>query len=97
MVVKKYACNNCGLPYEAYPPDDVFTMAKTTKCWICSANYLTIVTRSIECGNCDHRNTIYWHKPIEHDLIEIKTARINRDKQDILADLLHKRSNRISK
>lgn len=52
---KKYACRNCGYPYEIYPPDDIHTTAKLSPC-----EFGDSILMKYECGNCNHPNEIHW-------------------------------------
>jgi len=91
--VKKFSCSNCNEPYEAYPPDDVFTKAMIKKCFVC--RYLNRVTieRSVECENCSQQNVIFWHPDYLHTNGEKELAQINRDKskQISIKDILNEK------
>ena len=65
---RKFACLQCGTPYEAYPPDDVHTKASSTECKECGQEHYDDkeIKVNYECDNCSKLNTIFWHEPIEH-------------------------------
>jgi hypothetical protein len=60
MSVKKtYSCRfeGCGLPFDAYPPDDFHTIATLDK-------KKDSIKRTYRCPK-KHLNTIYWSKKIK--------------------------------
>lgn len=67
MTIKQYACIQCGVPYEAYTPDDHFTYAMRKQCTVCNALKLgQYVEQNYECDNCNTKNTLFWHVKQEH-------------------------------
>ena len=82
MSSKKYACVNCGHPYEAYPPDDTHSQSETYECTTCKYSDKKFWRDVIyECENCNFRNVLYWHFPQEHSFIDQRVARINRQQR----------------
>ena len=52
---RKFSCINCGHPYDAYPPNDVFHIAQNKQC-----NENDCIEIKYECDNCNNKNTIFW-------------------------------------
>lgn len=52
---KRYACRNCGHPYDAYPPDDLHKTARLTPCEKGDS-----IPQNYECENCDKMNVLHW-------------------------------------
>ena len=79
--IKKYACKNCGHPYEAYPPDDVHVVSNTGICATCYHGHFGYYTQAnYECENCSHGNILYWHVARDHSLGELAMARMNKQR-----------------
>lgn len=76
MVRKKLSCKNCGYAYDAYPPDDVHTLANTQQCGVCKFVLFSnkSVTVTYDCENCNNLNKIYWHNPTGHSETEKRLA-----------------------
>ena len=66
QIKRRFACTQCGMPYEAYPPDDVHTRASTDHCLECPDDFPNETPVNYECDNCHKRNEIFWHDPREH-------------------------------
>ena len=71
----KYACQNCGHPYEAFPPDDLYTVAVIGVCVVQSAyGNVCCVPIQYECADCNHRSKLWWHNKDGHTRYEISQA-----------------------
>jgi len=55
--LRKFACVNCGTPYEAYPPNDLYNIALPNGCE--EGDSIRI---KYDCENCHQPNSIYWDK-----------------------------------
>ncbi len=72
--IKRYACQQCGRPFEAIAPDDIHTLALSDPCHICEVgkrqSYKLI---NYECKDCHFKSPLYWylerHHPVEEDVI----------------------------
>ncbi|MFQ5941690.1 MAG: helix-turn-helix domain-containing protein [Nitrososphaerales archaeon] len=53
---RAYACVNCGLPYQVYPPDDQHTVASDK-----ISEYGDSRNVRHECSNCYYTNELHWH------------------------------------
>ena len=57
MAARTFSCSNCNEPISVHLPEDV-TRADSSKCQDIDTNYHNL-ERTIQCQNCDHKNTIY--------------------------------------
>ena len=55
---KTFSCLKCGTPFDAYPPDEVYTIARREE----SKDAIKIEYKCKRPG-CRHKNAIYWVKP----------------------------------
>jgi len=72
----------CGQAYDAYAPDDFYTIASVKGCIV--HNYLKSncsVPVVYECSNCNHMNRIWWHWQGAHSEYDIAQAREMEDKE----------------
>lgn len=55
----------CGHRLDAYPPDDVYTIAMMDKCTMCirKKRYIEIIYK---CENCELENKLYFHTNEPH-------------------------------
>lgn len=53
--VKIYSCVNCGSSFQAYPPDDLHTVASRNK-----DSHKDNIVVNYRCKDCKRNNTIYW-------------------------------------
>jgi hypothetical protein len=60
MSVENFACQNCGEPYQAYPPDSTFKKALLKPCENNEGDPNHNRKQFYECKNCDHKNELYW-------------------------------------
>ena len=58
MASRTFSCSNCNEPISVHLPEDV-TRADSSKCRDIDTNYHNL-ERTIQCQNCDHKNTIYY-------------------------------------
>jgi hypothetical protein len=72
LVEKKiFSCKECGKSFDAYPPDDIYTIASIEK-------KEGSIERSYNCtGMTAHKNTIYWTK-IKHKAAIVKSSKSKR-------------------
>jgi len=55
---KTFSCIKCGHPFDAYPPDDIHTVATRRE-----GDYRDHIKIDYKCKNCGEVNTIYWGHP----------------------------------
>jgi len=55
MCKKTFSCTNCGTPFDAYPPDDVRTVATRSQ-----DDYKDNIRIDYRCEKCKSVNQIYW-------------------------------------
>jgi len=54
---RKFACVNCGYPYDAYPPNDRYHIALPIQC-----EDSDCIEIKYECENCRKMNPIFWDR-----------------------------------
>jgi hypothetical protein len=76
---KTVGCQFCGSPYEAYPPNEMQTVAwGPDPCFYCLwSGTIREMQTSIECQNCHRMNKMYWHVNMPHPHEEILEANTN--------------------
>jgi hypothetical protein len=52
---KRYACRNCGHPYDSYPPDDLHKTARLTPCEKGDS-----IAQNYDYDNYGQQNTLHW-------------------------------------
>ncbi len=60
MSVKTFACQNCGQPYQAYPPDSKYQNAYLRPCQDNQGDPNHNQKQFYECEKCNFRNELYW-------------------------------------
>jgi hypothetical protein len=70
-LTRQYACRQCGVPYDALPPDDIYTVARSGLCRYCVFGHNISRRLVYECQNCNHRNVLFWHFSGGHDQDEV--------------------------
>ena len=58
MSARTFSCSNCNEPFSVHLPEDV-TRADSSKCQDIDTTHHNF-ERTIQCQNCEHRNTIYY-------------------------------------
>ena len=58
MSVRTFSCSNCNEPFSVHLPENT-TKADFSKCEDKDTTYHNL-QHTIQCQNCEHRNTIYY-------------------------------------